>query len=116
MTVKISDVRIYRVQDCYPNGNFLGFCSFVIDDKFLVGAVKILKDATAGSGIRLIYPTKINHEEGSYRLCFRPLDQDIKKAIDESVAEAFRNDQRGGSTPFLRWFRRHGGEKAKHYV
>lgn len=114
MTIKISDIRIYRIQDQHPKGDLLGYCSFIIDDKFRVAGVKILKDLSGEFDIRLLYPAKMNPEGASWT-CFMPVDYNVKRSIVEEVDKIFK-DCPAGTSPFSRWFRRHSGEKSKHYV
>lgn len=77
-TVEISEINIVPVK---PNNGHVGFCTFVIDEKFYVGSVAIF--STREGGIRLVYPKKGGID------CFYPIKKEVGLFITETISNEF---------------------------
>ena len=80
--IKIDEINITPIK---PQNGLLGFCSFVIDEKFYIGSVGIFSKREGG--VRLLYPKKGELD------CCHPISREVGSFITETIEEHFNKLQ-----------------------
>jgi len=76
--IKLSEINIVPVK---PRDGLIGFCTFVIDEKFYIGSVAIF--SRLNGDLRLVYPQKNGID------CCHPLSRQVGEYITDVITQKF---------------------------
>lgn len=87
--INLGEISFFLVKNSTDeNGQLIAYASFVINNEFLVGGVKIIRDTMQPLGYRLGYPSK-KSSAGNSRICFRPIGFEASSTLPEIIIKEF---------------------------
>ena len=85
--MKVTEVRVKKIDS--QNGKLKGWASVTFDEAFVIHNLKIIEGQ---KGIFVAMPNR-KTKDGEYRDIAHPLNNEMRKAIEDSIIKEFNNLQ-----------------------